>query len=161
MAIYIPGTWKRKKKDPNGNLIPGFPPSPHVTAQVESESNDIFQPTDFLIDTGADTTCLSPDDRDKLGITLDMVEGERTMGGIGGHVLQRYLHDINLYFSAKAEGEKEWKYSMEKLGVIWPAENKRDDYKGVPSLLGRDFLQNCTIRMDPEGDEIYLKVEEE
>ena len=45
------------------------PPAPYLRVQVRFPTLGIEGELDFLVDSGADTTALLPDDMDKLGIS--------------------------------------------------------------------------------------------
>lgn len=159
MELHIPGEWESKRIDNKGKEYTGFPPFPSVTVQFVCRPHDIARPIDLLIDTGADSTTILPDDRDKLGITEDMVFGAREMKGVGGSAETRFLDNVKLLFDVRDSEETPVAFNLDPVSLVWPSEEKRPDYQGNPSLLGRDFLSNCTIKLDPEKDKVLMTVE--
>ena len=91
-----------------------------------------------------------PDDRQEICIPNRLlVNGyPPSIGGIGGSVPLRYLKSITLEFHDES-GKQIVPFRLGQIAVACPAQRK--DYKGVPSILGRDFLSGCTINISSAG----------
>lgn len=119
------------------------PPAPYLKAQVTLPNLGVAGEVDFLIDTGADVTFLHPEDVDNLGID----QGQLTPGaleraaGIGGGS-DYYRETATLIFQDSAGGE----LSCELDVFINP--QPAPALLDAPSLLGRDFLNRCDVRLN-------------
>ena len=82
----------------------------------------------FLIDTGADTTILSPTHAKLIGLEVaNLDRGE--IGGVGGSVETRIL-EATLHAQNYAK----------TLTIHIPKDNEE-----IPSLIGRDFISAFTL----------------
>ena len=105
----------------------------------EHETNELAD-VEFLVDTGADTTVLSPADAIAVGIdtsVLDIAGGGR---GIGGEVRMRIVEA-----TLTIQG-----YSI-PLAFCIPD----SDYV-IPSLLGRDFMAGFALFMEESARTVVL-----
>lgn len=119
------------------------PPAPYLTARVTLPNLGVVGEVNFLIDTGADVTFLHPEDVDNLGIDhgrLNPGALERT-SGLGGES-DYYRETATLIFQDSAGGE----LSCELDVFINPRPTPA--LLDAPSLLGRDFLNRCDLRLN-------------
>ena len=119
------------------------PPAPYFKAQVILPNLGVAGEVNFLIDTGADVTFLHPEDVDNLGIDyrqLNPAAREATVG-LGGRS-DYYRETATLIFQDSAGGE---------LGCeldIFINPHPAPVLLDAPSLLGRDFLNRCDLRLN-------------
>ena len=119
-------------------------PSPHVRALVSFTRLDIQGRVDFLIDSGANGVALNIDDAKTLGIPQDLLrQAGRLQESIGIGGTQRYYSvagtlsfPLGLDFFIRCH-----------LGINI-AEDDSNAPEGIPSLLGRDFLNLCDVRLN-------------
>ena len=101
---------------------------------------------DFLVDTGADNTCLHPTDALRIGVpapflldTSQWSEVERT-SGIGG---TEYPYCPLDAWYAFRQSNGEWLQVPGKIRIS----GYRSENIGIPALLGRDVLRRFTLTM--------------
>ena len=94
----------------------------------------------LLVDTGASSTVLHPEDALYFGIDLSQLDYTASSTGIGGHSL-----------SAQADGNvilRGDRFNFEcpvSMRIAQPTEHN----KRFPSLLGRDVLRQFNMRYEP------------
>ena len=119
--------------------------APYAEVRVELPRLGTFDKIEFLIDTGSDVTCLHPSDAGKLGLSLDRIRPGDSVGftGVGGSLEYRQ-EDAILYF-ADQDGSV-LRFFCDIHFSLHPATER------LPSLLGRDFLNRCSLLADyPEN----------
>lgn len=88
-----------------GRYIQGNPPAPFIGARVYLLSQKLAFDLDFLLDTGADATMLSPADVFKFGVDVGALTGqERFYTGIGGS-MRMVQEDARIIFYDEDTGE--------------------------------------------------------
>ena len=92
---------------------------------------------DFLVDTGADSTCLNPIDGEGIGCDFDALVNPALFGGVGG-TLTCYIEPAIVSLQ-----EDDTAFTFEVALSISKRHPIADE---VPSLLGRDVLNQ--VRMD-------------
>lgn len=134
-------------------LIEGFyqpqasnaPPAPYVQAVVLCPNITAFRSVRFLVDTGADYTVLSARDVSLLKFSRDSLDAKTrvAVGGLGGKKTWFYTVDATVIFG---EPENSWYQWVTRIFIcdIW-TQPVSDEAWGVPSLLGRDFLNRCQM----------------
>ena len=95
---------------------------------------------DFLMDTGAERTCIHPRDTNRARIPIGELGGAVGSRGVGG-LSAYYREPALLYFEDHLYIRV---YAIELL-IADPREGSR----GLPSLLGRDVINHWNIRYDP------------
>ena len=102
----------------------------------------------LLVDTGSVSTCLNSSDKARLGINnsqLDQSTLDYTRG-VGG-TASYYLEPAMLMFTDDNRGR------IFFGSEIFVSEDTEDNsVPGIPSLLGRDFLNRCRINLDIESN---------
>lgn len=119
------------------------PPAPYLKAQVTLPNLGVAGEVDFLIDTGADVTFLHPEDADNLGIDpgrLNPDALEKT-SGLGGEA-DYYRETAVLVFRDSAG--QDLRCDLDVFINPRPTSALLD----APSLLGRDFLNRCDLRLN-------------
>ena len=117
----------------------------YVRAMVRLLRLGVEGTVDFLVDTGADVTCLHPQDVRKLELSLDTVSPDDRIGftGVGGS-LDYFREEAIIYFNDDEDSE------LRFFCDIHISHNPA--VEGLPSLLGRDFLNRCSLLADyPEN----------
>ena len=129
-------------------------PSPLIAAVVEIPKLGVWAPVEFLVDTGATRTVLHPSDVLKFGIDIVTYADDacpRTYSGVGGEASYG-VEDAILHF-------KNAKTNLRTL--IGPLDQCQFDFasdKNVPSLLGRDFLNQGRLIVDYENNEVSFEM---
>ena len=125
-------------------MIPGFiapDGSPWLLAYVVVPSLESQGEVWFLVDTGADGTCLHPFDAGRLRLPLHSLEYTNSSGGIGGDALYAEHTAAVLFHDTRAG----WVPYRVNLQIAQPT-----DHNGaIPSLLGRDILGQWATVYDP------------
>ncbi|MCH8109489.1 MAG: hypothetical protein IIB15_05105 [Chloroflexi bacterium] len=104
---------------------------------------------DFLMDTGADTTTLHPDDGIQLNVPFNRLRNRTEVGGIGG-THEYFYEPVILIF---ADGQRLRLYS------IWMSIAKpHAATNALPSLLGRDILNQWRMRYDFPSNRLEFAV---
>jgi hypothetical protein len=138
---------------------------------VFDEKNNILGDIPLCIDTGACSTCLFERDAVNLGIDYSKLKRARPAIGIGGRADAYELKNVKL---GLIDGDdRGYLASFDSMMVIVPQKNlkgkivglihhllgsKGSSYaqssRGLPSLLGFDFLRTCKISFS--NNEVYL-----
>lgn len=161
MAIHkIPGEWQKVEFEATDGSIINLPPKPRIAAYFRCPEKRLAGKIDFLIDTGADYTTIMPADRDNIVIPPYTVEEAvpKFMGGVGGSVPIKYLPNVTLEFE-DISGNKVDPITLDRIGILWPSSRDRAKYEGMPSLLGRDFINKCDLKMNFNNGDIILSLE--
>ncbi len=134
----------------------GSPPAPYVRAAVSLERLGVMGLVEFLVDTGADRTVLHSKDISVLRIDLSKLDVKtlQRLDGVGGGA-HYYKEPATLYFMEDGEGAFIQSWSLEILLAMTPMNPKGGPT--IPSLLGRDILNNFVVRLDPLNDDLTLK----
>ena len=99
----------------------------------------------FLVDTGASGTCLHPADARRLGVPIDGLQASLSSRGIGGRA-EYASASAQIYFQEPHGIRSRFRligYNID-LAVALPTEENAV----LPSLLGRDILNQWDIRYD-------------
>ncbi len=107
-------------------------------------------PITFRVDTGADRTCIAPNDLLAYGVDFAALEGFPTAvaSGIGGRVT---LYEVPGVLSFD-DGEHEYLYEV-TLTIPKP-----DEVPPLPSLLGLDILQRWRMTYDHKANTLTFDV---
>ena len=125
---------------------------PTVTGVVRIDGIGIEGVVDFLLDTGADATCLHYPDVAVAGIDQDRLRelGElREFGGVGGDAKYRQV-SADITFEDTDRGLRTYSVGMFIADVSQETVGQR------PSLLGRDILDLHLMVYDPQRDRLTL-----
>ena len=131
------------------------PSAPYMRAQVVIPRLKLQGGVDFLVDTGASYTCLNPHDVTKLKINhADLHPAEARVSGVGGH-LQYHEEEVFLVFGGLA-GRSIWPCSNLLIAAKINDPALAERMEMLPSLLGRDFLNLCSITSDPHNNQFSV-----
>lgn len=120
------------------------PPAAFISAQVHLTRQNVAGSVAFLIDTGFDVTLLHPPAVRDLALdyrqldpdSLDVAAG---LGGATGY----YREPVTLTFTDTAG--QELRCELDVFIIQFPDNPAMQD---APSLLGRDFLDRCDLRLN-------------
>ena len=104
----------------------------------------------FIVDTGADQTLLMPIDGIRIGIDYRQLTGEKETVGIGG-ITNNFTERGILVF---AEPKRRLHFYAIELAIAPPA----PDIMDIPSLLGRDILNNWQMVYNAQNSRLTFKV---
>ena len=110
---------------------------PYVPGVVVIPRLSISGAVVFLLDTGADSTCLHTNDAASLEIPFERLGNLAEVGGIGGGA-EYFKEDATLYFS---DDDRIVGYDI-SIGIA------SSPTGGLPSLLGRDVFDNWRIEYE-------------
>jgi hypothetical protein len=123
--------------------------NPLVMSMAPVEAN-IF----FLVDTGADVTCISALDANKLRIEMRYLELAGNVIGIGGKCGTYRLTNIEIGLPDKVTQER-INFHIEELDFVYVIAD--NEGLKMPSLLGLDILRRFDIQSDRQGHSAVLK----
>lgn len=124
---------------------------PFIRGRLFIPRLDLDSEIDFLLDTGADATCLHPGDLRRIGIESDFVPVGNVIepSGIGGR--GRYFEETAVLFF---EDSSTVRLYAVNLYVAEPNENMEH----LPSVLGRDIINRWSMTYDPANDRLEFIV---
>ena len=123
-------------------------PALYVETRVRVPRLGATEAVEFLIDTGADFTCLHAYDAGRLGISPDQTQGDRVrLAGVGGS-LEYYWEDATLQF---IDGDG---LILAFYCRIYISQDPA--VAELPSLLGRDFLNCCSLLADNPENQVLV-----
>ena len=113
---------------------------PYVGAFIYFRRMGLGQTIRFLVDTGADSTSIHPQDGDEARFHYNRPQHPISISGIGGHVTY-YSEPAIVYFIDEPQAHL---YFMD-VAIAEPTDANRN----LPSLLGRDVLRNWKMTYAP------------
>ncbi len=123
------------------------PDAPYIKARLVCKRLGIDNTVNFLVDLGAAVTIISPRDAQRLGIHYDqlkLIEGG--VSGVGGLAKTCLMPKTQLIFRAETGN---FAADFYRLFVLQPAAKILSKYERlIPSLLGRDFLNQMALLTD-------------
>ncbi|MEK9150436.1 MAG: hypothetical protein AAB267_10390 [Candidatus Desantisbacteria bacterium] len=135
------------------------PIAPFVDAVIQSERLGFTEEISFLIDTGASMTILLDKDVEITGLDVSRLKkADKPVGGIGG-IIDTYIID-----DAKIVFETDKGYTSQDLTLFVGVHNlsrANEETKRriltMPSLLGREIVNEFDLHCLPQKGEIYLE----
>ena len=124
-------------------MIPGRFDStgrPFIEGRVIIPRLQVNQSVPFLLDTGADFTCLHQDDAEDLDIPFEQLTDMRNSRGIGGR--SAYFREAAI-LSFNDEGLTR----LYRVNLFIAEPNRSST--GLPSLLGRNVINHWYMQYDP------------
>ena len=128
-------------------------PAPYVDSIIQFPRLGIGGPVDFLIDTGADHTSIHPSDAAKLGVDYRRFRGKQIVnfGGIGGQL--GYYPESGVLVCRDTSGD----FRLCDITIYICQKSTQQNIEGLPSLIGRDVLSLCTLRIDKSINLVQLE----
>jgi predicted aspartyl protease len=124
-----------------GCLTTGATRRPFVSARLQFPNlGDQLHPVEFLVDTGADRTILSPLDAMRLGLNLDTLESGLPSTGVGGQAATRTIEAVLTIDSFS---------TPLTLTIV-------ETSRPIPSLLGRDVISHFALFMEERTNRVLL-----
>lgn len=123
--------------------------APYIRARVILPRFGLEWEIDFLMDTGADDTCLHPMDVLNVGVPFERLGNEEISTGIGGGA-SYYIEPGILAFE---DGAQFRLYEVE-LPIAKPTE----DNTRIPSLLGRNIINRWSVLYEPINGRLECRV---
>ena len=122
---------------PARNFVAGPLRNNELVAAIKPIEQNVL----FIVDTGADVTCISSLDADRLQIETRFLEPAEGVIGVGGRCRTYKLVDIEIGLVDRYTNDRIW-FHIEHLECAYVM-----DEKGLkmPSLLGNDVLQRFDI----------------
>ena len=113
---------------------------PYIRGQLAIPRLGVKGYVTFLVDTGADSTCIHPEDARRVGIPFERLFDAGVSTGIGGN---------SVYFREPAV----MSFTDEKIKRLYAVElligEPSDSSNRLPSLLGRNLLNRWRVEYDP------------
>ena len=115
---------------------------PYIEGRLIIPRLNVDRRMTFLLDTGADRTCLHPRDTGRARIPIEELGSPMESRGVGG-TSSYYREPTLLLFNDQS-------YTRIYVVELLIAE-QREGNEGLPSLLGRDVINHWNIRYDPSS----------
>ena len=124
--------------------VDGKDKGPYVSAYLFFPRLDVYGPAEFLVDSGADSTMLRPARDLEIIIPYHLVRTDvyGVATGVGGQ--QRcFIEQCMLSFR-----DEQYRYVRRFLNIFIAEVATSAVMEASPSLLGRDFLNLCDVRLN-------------
>ena len=118
---------------------------PFVEGSLTLPRFGVTRHIDFLVDTGADATCIHPRDSRPAGIPFDLLRGGITSQGIGGQAT--YFRELAVLEFVDAEARKIHSCEV-TVNIAKPGTRASDPINTIYSLLGRDIIDRWRMVYD-------------
>ena len=115
---------------------------PYVEGRVIIPRLNINEIVTFLLDTGADGTCLHPRDARRARMPFNQLGNRTTSRGIGGS--SSYFRESAVIAFADKPQMRLYLYRLD-LAIA----ESHESNEGLPSLLGRDVINHWYMQYDP------------
>ena len=127
------------------------PPAPYVKAQVYLPGLRAGAEIEFLVDTGADATSLMPDDMALMRVDLRRIRGQsQSVEGVGGEARYKTAKAVLRFQDRDAFGHfQEFEVDIHLMAGRGGQQ--------LPSLLGRDILNECECTLNGVRESVALK----
>lgn len=127
--------------------------APYVPGYIDFPRLGITDEIEFLIDTGSYSTALHPEDVDRLGIDYRRLNpaSRSYSAGIGGRM--GYYAEPAVVMFPDRDGTP--RFCELTVHICEPT-----DHPGIrefPALLGRDFLNRCSLFLDSSQNLVQLE----
>lgn len=127
------------------------PPAPYVKAQVYLPGLRTGAEVEFLLDTGAHATSLMPDDMTMMRVDLRRVRGQpQEVSGVGGQAWYKRAKAVLRFQDHDAFGH----FQEFEIDIHLMAGREGQQ---LPSLLGRDILNECECTLDGVRERVALR----
>ena len=122
---------------------------PFVRGRLVAPRLEVDESVLFLLDTGADVTCLHPADAKNVGLAFDQLSNRVSYRGVGGRS-PYFVEPAILSITDKLQARL---YAVQLLIAEPDGSNEV-----LPSLLGRDIINNWRIEYDPTRSRLECAV---
>lgn len=123
---------------------------PYIEGRIYLPRLNVRSNISFLVDTGADRSLLMPLDGTRMGLDYNQLAGNQEAVGIGG-VSRHFVEPALVVFSEA--GKYLYIYSI-NLTIS----SSNTSLMDVPSLLGRDILDQWKMTYNPTKKELTFVV---
>ncbi|MDE2838368.1 MAG: aspartyl protease family protein [Chloroflexota bacterium] len=127
------------------------PPAPYVYGEVYLPDLHLHTGVAFLVDTGAHATSLMPDDAAEMGLDIRNLGGRyQRVEGVGGEARYKTTRAVLRFQDHDAFGHfQEFEIDIHLTrGHAW---------QQLPSLLGRDILNECECILDGVRERVAIR----
>jgi len=136
---------------------------PFVILTIRSAYVRRIIPILAVVDTGSPWTALTPEDTLKLNIpikSLHKAEKFVRVGFAGSSFWRCLLPDVTIYM--KTDTGETAKFSLPSISVLLPMKGKLQKFKGIPSVLGCNFITSEGFKLcfNPSKNVAFLEKEE-
>lgn len=118
---------------------------PFVEGYLHLPRFGITRDMTFLIDTGADATCIHPRDGRPAGIPFDQLRDDIVSRGVGGQAT--YFREPAILEFVDGEARTVHSYEV-AVNIAKPGERANDAINTIYSLLGRDIIDRWRMVYD-------------
>lgn len=126
---------------------------PLVIANLSIRPANVAGEVHFLVDTGADSTVLSPRDARSFGLSLTQLPRGAPSAGVGG-MTPTVSTEATITLGALA--------FRIRLGILDPTSRRQQaTLRFIPSLLGRDILAHFAVIVEQRTSRVLLLTPEE
>jgi len=116
----------------------------------------------FLVDTGATYTALQDRDIKRLKIQyrdLERKPEKEWAKGVAGEGIETFLiRDVRMLLLSARHVKVIWEIDLPTMEVLRHPQEKWEETKGLPSLLGMDLLANFRLVIDNSVPEAYIEI---
>lgn len=126
---------------------------PYIHCRINLPRLGISDTIHFLLDTGAARTAIHPWDGERLGLPYRRLSGNINMRGIGG--ISRYFLEPAILTFPDESLTLEYEYRVD-IGIM--PYGSAPHIRLLPSILGRDVLNNWRILYDPPANRLECAV---
>ena len=123
---------------------------PYIEGRLSIPRLGIVGDISFIMDTGADTSVLMPVDAQRMGVDFQLLANTVESRGIGG-LSKQFVEDAIVVFTEPAVCLHAYFLSM-RIATPSP------DIADIPSLLGRDIIDNWAITYDKSNAGLTAEV---
>lgn len=134
---------------------------PLITLMVKTNDSGRVQPIEFMIDTGAQLSVISPAATQRLGIDPSSLGHQITLGWLGVEDALK-VREVNasIWFQGfKTDLENRQKVVLlNTQNSIWIPRRGDWNIEEQPSILGRDIMNQFSLHLNLGDEVVYLEV---
>ncbi len=121
---------------------------PYVSGEIAIPFLSVEGNVDLLVDTGADTTLLAPNDAQALGIDVSRLQQGTRTRGVGGDTPTASVQAMPILDNST--------FSL-TLRILAPRDRSQQQaLSSIPSLLGRDILSQFALFFEERTNKVLL-----
>lgn len=127
------------------------PPAPYVYGEIYLPQLRLRGDIEFLLDTGADATSLMPNDMALMGVDISRIrERYQSVRGVGGQARYKTTKAVLRFQDHDAFGH----FQEFEIDIHLMAGREGQQ---LPSLLGRDVLNECECTLDGVRERVAIR----